>query len=71
MTREDAIIFLTDNILDLPEIEKEPNFKEAVKMGIEALQQEPIEVEATKLQEAYNKGFCDAIINRRYSNDEE
>ena len=33
--------------------------EEALNMAIEALEQEPIEVEATKLQMAYNQGFED------------
>ena len=39
MTNDDAIIFLMDNILDLPEVEKEPNFIEAIKSAIRALDQ--------------------------------
>jgi len=55
MTREEASFILAN--IDRRVCDDELN--DALDMAIKALEQEPLEVEATKLQQAYNKGFED------------
>ena len=64
MTREEAINMLygiqADN-LNLEDAYTKDKY-EALNMAIKALEQEPLEVEATELQKAYNKGFEDGYL---------
>ena len=60
MTREEAISELKTRYLTMSQcLDKEELHKanEAIDLAIEALQTEPLEVEAAKLQSAYNEGL--------------
>ena len=62
MTREDAIAELKTRYFSMSQclqVEELHKANEAIDLAIEALQTEPIEVEAAKEQKAYNKGFED------------
>ena len=59
MTREEAIKTLQRDLAIQKENKALPDGIAAMEMAIQALQNEPLEVEAAKEQKAYNKGFED------------